>query len=141
MMHATPFRELAPAKVRRLREQYMPLREQLASNLFRHHIQHISQPLPSAWSGLGPIPNSSEVHLPVVSFAAYTMDEHEWQMRVNMAATCRLISRLNNHKTFEGSFAHFSMSLGDGTYLLVPPAMPFAAVRASMLVVVDDAGR
>jgi ribulose-5-phosphate 4-epimerase/fuculose-1-phosphate aldolase len=57
-----------------------------------------------------------------------------------MAAVCRLLSRLNGHKTYEGSFAHFSYDLGDGTYLSVPADIPFAAMRASHILVVDAKG-
>ena len=61
----------------------------------------------------------------------HQVSAREWQVRVDMAATCRLIARLNGHITFEGSFAHFSYDLGDGTYLVAPSDMPFSAMRAS----------
>ena len=69
------------------------------------------------------------------------MVQPEWQLRGDMAATCRLISRLNGHDTFEGSFAHFSLALGDGRYLVAPAGVPFAAMRASTILVVDRDGK
>jgi ribulose-5-phosphate 4-epimerase/fuculose-1-phosphate aldolase len=141
MRDATPFRELAPSKVIELQETYMAKRDDMASNLFHHHIVQIAAPLADAWTGLGHIPNSTDMRMPPPPFAAYLMDSREWQLRTDMAAMCRLLARLNGFPTWEGSFAHFSIAIGDGTYLLVPPSMPFAAVRASMLLLVDAEGR
>lgn len=42
------------------------------------------------------------------SFLRHLVPDFEWSVRVDMAAVCRLISRLNGHVTYEGSFAHFS---------------------------------
>lgn len=132
MRDAMPFRELAPGKILDLKQRYMKQREQIASNLYHHLLKSEAAPLPDAWDGLGPIPNSSQIVMPMPPFAAHTMSSTEWGLRVDMAALCRLISRLNGEKTSEGSFAHFSMAIGDGTYLLVPPTMPFGAVRARL---------
>jgi ribulose-5-phosphate 4-epimerase/fuculose-1-phosphate aldolase len=74
------------------------------------------------------------------SFVRHLVGEAEWSLRVDMAAVCRLISRLNGHTTYEGTFAHFSYDLGDGTYLVAPGDIPFAAMRASLLVVTDAQG-
>ena len=45
------------------------------------------------------------------SFMRHLVGDFEWSLRVDMAAVCRLISRLNGHITYEGSFAHFSYAL------------------------------
>jgi len=139
MMFATPFRELAPSKLLALKEQYKATRNQMATNHY-DYVTQIAAPLPTAWDGIGRIPLSSSLRLPRQSFAAYTMDEAEWRLRLNMAAACRMIARLNGIPTFEGSFAHFSIAIDNNTFLLVPPTVPFAAVRASMLLVVDAKG-
>jgi len=71
----------------------------------------------------------------------HMISESEWAVRVDMAAVCRLLSRLNGHTTYEGSFAHLSYDLGDGTYLVAPADVPFAAMRASLMVVTDASGQ
>lgn len=74
------------------------------------------------------------------SFMRHLVSEFEWSLRVDMAAVCRLISRLNGHLTYEGSFSHFSYDLRDGTYLVAPADIPFAAMRASHMVITDASG-
>ena len=64
----------------------------------------------------------------------------------DVAAACRLISRLNGHVTHEGSFAHISVPLpgtetsDEPLFLVTPSDVPFAAMRASLLVVCDARG-
>ena len=104
MMHARPFRELSPSKVAMLKERYEKQRKQAASAHYRQYIRRdlSVEPLPSAWNGLGPIPLSSDIVAPAPApFAQYTMDAHEWSLRSDMAATCRLVSRLNGHQVSE----------------------------------------
>ena len=45
MRDASPFRELAPPKVKELKQQYMRKREQMARDLYHHHIKQIAAPL------------------------------------------------------------------------------------------------
>ena len=145
MMHAQPFRELSPRQVKSLRAQYDVHRESLTSNFYQKHVCLDSEvhPLPNAWDGKGEIPlitGNSGIHCST-SFLRHTVSADEWSLRVDMAATCRLVSRLNGHTTYEGTFAHFSYDLGDGTYLVAPADVPFSAMRASFLLVTDADGK
>ena len=162
MMYASPFRELQPDQIASLHTKYEAMRASTVSNYYEKHVRqnYATQPISGAWNGKGDVPltfgvysahahrSSTAEYNPdgqVVasrrpSFMEHTVPAHEWEVRVDMAAVCRLISRLNGHTTYEGSFAHFSYDLGDGTYLTAPADIPFAAMRASSILVCDEHG-
>ena len=158
MMYASPFRELSTDQVQSLLVKYEATRDRMVTNYFDKHVKHNQEitPIAGAWNGIGEVPltfgvygersmadtqggSSGNPHVQS-SFMKHMVSEDEWSVRVDMAAVCRLLSRLNGHTTYEGSFAHFSYDLGDGTYLVAPADIPFAAMRASHLVVTDAAG-
>lgn len=165
MQYAAPFRELSPEQVEALKRTYERSRERMVANYYEKHVKENKELLPiaGAWNGRGEVPLTFGVygqgygassqpsagegndgvkfgqHLPP-SFTQHMVHPNEWAMRVDMAAVCRLMSRLNGRTTYEGTFAHFSHDMGDGTYLTAPADIPFAAMRASHIVVCDTEG-
>jgi len=158
MMYASPFRELSAEQVEALRVKYEATRDRMVNNYYEKHVKQNKEitPIAGAWNGKGEVPLTFGVYGdqtgaalergsnggPQVqsSFMRHMVSEDEWSVRVDMAAVCRLLSRLNGHTTYEGSFAHFSYDLGDGTYLAAPADIPFAGMRASHIVVCDAEG-
>ncbi|KAH8075040.1 hypothetical protein JL721_1026 [Aureococcus anophagefferens] len=152
-MQSTRFRELGRDKALNLKARYEKVRDRSVMNYYQQHIAKDASitPVPGAWDGVGPIPRGAEF-LPTrrhdaapLPFAARSLSTEEWELRCDVAAACRLISRLNGHVTHEGSFAHISVPL-PGTenseeplFLVTPSDVPFAA-RASLLVVCDARG-
>ena len=146
MRHAMPFRELSEPKIKTLQERYGLLKEKIVKGSYRRIAENReTQPIPGAWNGHGRIPANDDFPKLVpksrsTGFFYHSCDATEWGLRLDMAATCRLLSRLNGHENFEGTFAHFSMQLEDGNSLIAPTDVPYAAMKASSLVLVDKAG-
>jgi ribulose-5-phosphate 4-epimerase/fuculose-1-phosphate aldolase len=153
-MQSTRFRELGRDKALNLKARYEKVRDRSVMNYYQQHIAKDASitPVPGAWDGVGPIPRGSEF-LPTrrhdaapLPFAARSLSTEEWELRCDVAAACRLISRLNGHVTHEGSFAHISVPLpgtetsDEPRFLVTPSDVPFAAMRASLLVVCDARG-
>ena len=117
-MQSTRFRELGQDKARGLKARYERIRDRSVRNYYQQHIAKDARcsPVPGAWDGVGPVPTGStflgaRLGAAKPPFAARTVSAEEWDLRCDVAAACRLISRLNGHVTHEGAFAHISVPL------------------------------
>ena len=149
-MQSQHYREFGRSRVLDLKSRYEKVRQQLVLNHYNHQIvkDRTTHPIVGAWSGIGDFPeldSFAALTSTPVAFMSHALPQHEWQQRCDVAAACRLISRLNGHNSYEGAFAHFSVTLCTQDderrlYLTTPADVPFGAMRASLLVVCDENG-